>query len=202
MVIGNVTNDSIINIDDAYYIINWIAGGGSTSSPNVEYSVDDEEYNISEDVDIGAAQYIINWIAAGGSMTTPEPGVYSVNEVRYSIVDFNNVRLLNILAAHHDPAPANVSPEEIFIISGVENLNISSGITFINEGTIYNNANITNNGTFNNNGAIKNKSLSRLEATDKLSLLSNNPEALADPDSSFFLNQNGTFKVGENKETY
>ena len=109
--IGDVTNDnpSSVNVDDAQYILNWIAAGGSMDNLGpVTYSVNSEIYTMVDKIDLGNvsdsdppsvtvvdAQYILNWIAAGGSMTNLGPLTYSVNTESYTIRELVPPRTIN-----------------------------------------------------------------------------------------------------------
>ena len=114
---GDITNDNIVNINDAQYISNWIASSGTINN-EVTYSVNNQKYlitsrqinkidiNKDKQININDAQYLLNWLAAGGSMTNLSV-VYSVNGLRYTVQPETTISLtlqpgLNLLYIHKD----------------------------------------------------------------------------------------------------
>lgn len=101
---GDYTNDNIVNVNDAQYILNWIAAGGSEYDTDFNYSVNQKYYSISSnsisrldinydlEINVNDAQYILNWIAAGGDMNN-RTVVYSVNNKTYTIEPRTSERL-------------------------------------------------------------------------------------------------------------
>lgn len=93
---GDFTNDYVVNINDAQYVLNWIAAGGTSFDVTVNYSVNNVDYTIPSNqisrldltndgtININDAQYILNWIAAGGNMDN-RTVTYSVNGQTYTI---------------------------------------------------------------------------------------------------------------------
>lgn len=114
---GDITNDNIVNINDAQYISNWIASSGTINN-EVTYSVNNQKYlitsrqinkidiNKDKQININDAQYILNWLAAGGSMTNLSV-VYSVNGLTYTVHPETTISLtlhpgLNLLYLYKD----------------------------------------------------------------------------------------------------
>ena len=76
---GDINNDNYITLQDAQYILHWLASGGTINN-EVTYHVNSQTYKISSQqimkndfnsdrqITIHDAQYILNWIAAGGSI--------------------------------------------------------------------------------------------------------------------------------------
>ena len=77
---GDYDGDTSVTVNDATYILKWIAGGGSalTTYPKsityldgLQYTVDDsnKELNPTNNTEpsVGDATYILKWIASGGS---------------------------------------------------------------------------------------------------------------------------------------
>ena len=97
--IGDVTNSGSVNINDAQYILNWIASGGNMNNLTPDpYSINGIQYSMAglieranvtgespANININDAQYILNWIASGGNMNNLTPPPYSINDISYSI---------------------------------------------------------------------------------------------------------------------
>jgi hypothetical protein len=97
--IGDITDTSAVTIEDAQYILNWIASGGNMNNLTPDpYSINGIQYSMAglieranvtgktpANININDAQYILNWIASGGNMNNLTPPPYSINDISYSI---------------------------------------------------------------------------------------------------------------------